>query len=145
ANQIDRKIPEVEIKARDLIAVPQGRITEAGVRKNTRIGIQYLAAWLSGNGAAAIDHLMEDAATAEISRAQLWQWLKRKVALADGDRFTPELFETYFEQEVRKLQSENGMNPAWRPKLEEAAKKYHELITAEDLDEFLTTESLHLL
>jgi len=145
ANQIDRQIPEVEIRARDLIAIPQGRITEAGIRKNIKIGIQYLAAWLSGNGAAAIDNLMEDAATAEISRAQLWQWLKRKVALADGHRFSRELFETYFEQEVRKLQSENGMNPAWRPKLEQAAKKYHELITAEDLDEFLTTESLHLL
>jgi malate synthase len=144
-NQIDRELPTVDIQPRDLIAIPEGKITETGVRKNISIGIQYLAAWLSGNGAAAINNLMEDAATAEISRAQLWQWLKRKVELKDGSRFTTELFEIYFNQEIQKLRSEGSLNPAWKPKLEEAANKFHELITAEDLDEFLTTESLHLL
>jgi malate synthase len=145
ANQIETRSPDGLIKEADLIAIPEGRITEAGVRKNISVGIQYLAAWLSGNGAAAINNLMEDAATAEISRAQLWQWLNRKVELSDGPRISQEVFETYFSQEVKKLRSEGGINPAWLPKLDLAATKYHELITAEDLDEFLTTESLNLL
>ncbi|MCH2215356.1 MAG: malate synthase A [Flavobacteriales bacterium] len=144
-NQIETRTPEGIIRAEELIAVPQGAITEAGVRKNINVGIQYLAAWLSGNGAAAIHNLMEDAATAEISRAQLWQWLKRRAELSDGSRLDEYYFDKLYTQEVQKLRIERAMNPAWKPKLELAADKYHELITAEDLDEFLTTESLDLL
>ncbi|MEM9051936.1 MAG: malate synthase A, partial [Bacteroidota bacterium] len=144
-NQIETRTPEGIIRAEELIAVPEGVITEAGVRKNINVGIQYLAAWLSGNGAAAIHNLMEDAATAEISRAQLWQWLKRKAELSDGPRLDDYYFDKLYNQEVQKLRTEGAMNPAWKPKLELAATKYRELITAEDLDEFLTTQSLDLL
>jgi malate synthase len=144
-NQIDEVSQTEVIKAEELIAVPNGRITEAGVRKNINVGIQYMAAWLSGNGAAAIHNLMEDAATAEISRAQLWQWLKLKVDLSDAPRLTPEKFDTFFNQEVQKLRSPQAMNPAWLPKLDMAAEKFYNLVTADDLDEFLTTESLQLL
>ncbi len=145
ANQIELISPNDTIKPADLIEVPSGEITEGGIRKNISIGIQYLSAWLSGNGAAAINHLMEDAATAEISRTQLWQWLKKKVILDDGTCFTNHVFEKLYGQELQKLRGEGGMNPNWQPKLEEAAEQYHKLITSKDLDEFLTTESLHLL
>src|SRR6185437_4660546 len=76
-NQLDRQRPDVSVDAERLLAVPEtpGEITEAGIRQNVSVGIRYLAAWLNGTGAAAIDNLMEDVATAEISRSQLWQWV----------------------------------------------------------------------
>jgi malate synthase len=104
-NQIDRKLLDFQVNANDLIAPSEGSITEAGVRKNIRVAIQYLAAWLSGNGCVPIDNLMEDAATAEIGRTQLWQWLNQSAQLDDGRRVTRDWLELLFEEEKALLVS----------------------------------------
>ena len=91
-NQIDRRRDDVQVTADDLLTVPEGQITERGLCQNIDVGIQYMAAWLGGNGCVPIYNLMEDAATAEISRAQLWQWVHQpNGVLADGRKITPEL------------------------------------------------------
>ncbi|MGP6178365.1 malate synthase A [Microbacterium sp. A196] len=105
-NQIDRQRPEVSITAADLLDVASapGRVTEAGLRNNLAVAVQYVAVWLSGNGAVAINNLMEDAATAEISRSQVWQQLRNSVVLADtGNTVTPELVERVLAEEVAAL------------------------------------------
>jgi malate synthase len=108
-NQIERTREDVQVTADDLLTVPQGEITERGLRHNIDVGIQYMAAWLSGNGCVPIYHLMEDAATAEISRSQLWQWVHHDNAiLADGRRITPELVKALFAEEVDKLRQRVG-------------------------------------
>ena len=95
-NQIHRKREDVHVTAKDLLEVPEGTITEEGLRTNINVGIQYIASWLSGRGAAPINNLMEDAATAEISRAQVWQWIRHpKGILEDGRKITKELFHCY--------------------------------------------------
>ena len=92
ANQLDRLRPDVVVTAKDLLTVPQGKISEAGLRNNISVAVQYMAAWLGGNGCVPINNLMEDAATAEISRAQLWQWVHHAAGvLDDGRRVTLEL------------------------------------------------------
>jgi len=100
-NQIDRKREDVQVTAADLLAVPEGTITEAGLRLNLSVGVQYLAAWLGGSGAVPINNLMEDAATAEIARSQIWQWRTHghisadqvRDAAGDADGPARELFE----------------------------------------------------
>ena len=83
-NNLDRMREDVEVSAADLLRVPEGRVTRSGLRNNIDVGLRYLAAWLGGNGCVPIHHLMEDAATAEISRAQLWQWVRHATPLEDG-------------------------------------------------------------
>ncbi|MBV1854719.1 malate synthase A [Catellatospora tritici] len=104
-NQLPRQRPDVEVAADDLLDVSTvpGRITRAGVRANIDVGIRYLQAWLGGNGAAAINNLMEDAATAEISRSQLWQWLRHEVVLDSGERVTRSLLQELIEAEMLEL------------------------------------------
>jgi len=102
-NQIDRKLEDFRVPADVLIAPSEGSITESGVRKNIRVAIQYLAAWLSGNGCVPIDNLMEDAATAEIGRSQLWQWVKHGSALDDGRKITQSWLDDLFEEEKALL------------------------------------------
>ena len=106
-NQKERLRPDVAVTAADLlsVAIDGGAVTEAGVRTNISVALQYLAAWLGGNGAAAINNLMEDAATAEISRSQLWQWLHRRVTLADGRPMTADLYSAVRGEELARLQS----------------------------------------
>src|SRR5690606_15453394 len=100
-NQIHRKREDVQVSAEDLVEVPTGNITEDGLRANISVGIQYIASWLSGNGAAPINHLMEDAATAEISRSQVWQWIRHPNGmLEDGRDITIELFHEIIEEEA---------------------------------------------
>jgi malate synthase len=96
---------DFKVNTDDLIAPSKGHITEAGVRKNIRVAIQYLAAWLSGNGCVPIDNLMEDAATAEISRTQLWQWLKQGALLDDGRQITLNWLDGLFAEENDLLKS----------------------------------------
>ncbi|HUO81837.1 MAG TPA: malate synthase A [Gammaproteobacteria bacterium] len=105
-NQLARLREDVEVTAADLLAVPAGDITEAGVRTNISVAVQYLAAWLGGLGCVPLYHLMEDAATAEISRAQLWQWIHHRSRLADGRTVTPELFETLLAEELSSLEQQ---------------------------------------
>ena len=135
-NQL-KKMPE-HIPGRDeMLKLHEGTRTEAGARENIRVGVQYLAAWLGGKGAVPLYNLMEDAATAEICRTQLWQWLKFEAPLDDGRRFTLDLFEQWFDEEVGLL--------AEVPNIAEAARLMHNMIVAEDLVEFLTLPAYELL
>ena len=103
-NQIaSGKQADFQVAAQELLTPPHETVTEGGVRTNINVGVQYLAAWLRGSGAVPIHNLMEDAATAEISRAQLWQWLHHGVKLEDGRALTPELMDTLFAEELEKL------------------------------------------
>ena len=123
-NQIFRKREDVQVEAKDLLEVPQGTITEEGLRTNVNVGIQYIASWLCGRGAAPIHNLMEDAATAEISRAQVWQWIRHpKGILEDGRNITKELFLTIKEEELQKIKVEVGETAFATEKFAEAAKE----------------------
>lgn len=109
ANQIWYKREDVHVTAADLLAVPEGQITEEGVRTNIRVGIQYIEAWLRGYGAVPINNLMEDAATAEISRAQVWQWIKhRRGVLPDGRKITTALVTQWLSEELQTLKQQIG-------------------------------------
>jgi malate synthase len=109
-NQLDKQRPDVHVQAADLLAVSKtpGEITEAGLRNTVSVGLQYLANWLAGNGAVAIFNLMEDAATAEISRSQIWQWLHNDIALAEGPTVTRELVEQIIADELDNIRSQLG-------------------------------------
>ena len=140
-NQLDRLREEVEgmISAADLLAVDKtpGEITEAGLRNNISVGLQYLATWLGGNGAVAIFNLMEDAATAEIARSQVWQWLHNDVTLADGPKITKELVEQYVGEELEKIRTGQGAD--FNEKLyAQAVTLFKEVALADDYAEFLT-------
>jgi malate synthase len=134
-NQKDRLRPEVRVTARDLVdvAIPNGAVTEAGVRANVSVGLAYLASWLSGNGAAAINNLMEDAATAEISRSQLWQWRVHRVALDDGTPLTPDRYAAIRDEELGDLRAASPDAP-WA----DAAALLDDLVGSDDYAEFLT-------
>jgi malate synthase len=135
-NQLS-KMPEHVPGQDQMLELHQGPRTEAGARENIRVGVQYLAAWLGGKGAVPLYNLMEDAATAEICRTQLWQWLKFEAPLADGRTFTVDLFEQWFDEEVGLL--------AEVPNIAEAARLMHNMIVADDLVEFLTLPAYELL
>jgi malate synthase len=109
-NQVERRRDEVHVEAGDLLAVPDtpGEVTEAGLRSNVNVGIQYISSWLRGNGAAAIYGLMEDAATAEIARGQVWQWIRHGASLDDGRAITPELVRELETSELEKIREEIG-------------------------------------
>src|SRR5581483_9706947 len=109
-NQLDRLRADVEVSGADLLDLPAtpGEVTEAGLRTNVNVGFQYISFWLSGRGAAAINSLMEDAATAEISRTQLWQWVHHGVALEDGRVVTQDLVRELLEEETAKIRTSVG-------------------------------------
>ncbi len=133
-NQIERKRDDVKITARDLLDFgPSGPITEAGLRQNISVGVQYLEAWLRGHGAVPLFNLMEDAATAEISRAQVWQWIRhREGKLNDGRKVTKELFRAVLGEELGKVQRFAG------DKFELARELFDRITTDDDFVEFLT-------
>jgi malate synthase len=134
-NQKDRLRPEVVASAGDLLdtSIDGGRVTEAGVRTNVSVALQYLASWLAGNGAAAINNLMEDAATAEISRSQLWQWRTQRVELKDGRPMTADLYATIRDEELGALRSSA---PSYR--WADAAQLLDSLVVDDEFVEFLT-------
>jgi len=139
ANQIDRQRPDVQVTAKDLLKLPAGTITEDGMRTNISVGIQYMANWLSGLGCVPLYHLMEDAATAEISRSQLWQWVHHPEAvLDDGRPVTLEMFRAMLDEEMAKIASEVGAARFAQIRYKEAAGLFAEIITADTLAEFLT-------
>jgi malate synthase len=109
-NQLDKLRDDVEVGPDDLLAVPEtpGEISEEGLRSNVNVGIQYISSWLRGNGAAGIYGLMEDAATSEIARSQVWQWLKHGASLDDGREITPELVRELEQSELEKVRDEIG-------------------------------------
>lgn len=135
-NQLS-KMPEPVPGRDEMLKLHEGARTEAGARENIRVGVQYLAAWLGGKGAVPLYNLMEDAATAEICRTQLWQWLRFQAPLDDGRSFTLDLFEQWFDEEVGLL--------AEVPNIAEAARLMHNMIVADDLVEFLTLPAYELL
>jgi malate synthase len=139
ANQISKQREDVQVSSRDLLKCPQGTITEAGLRNNISVGIQYMASWLGGNGCVPIYHLMEDAATAEISRTQVWQWVHHpRGVLEDGRDITPDLFNTILKEELANLRSEMGKSAFAAGHFEKAADIFAAIILDDTLDEFLT-------
>ena len=137
-NQIDKQRDDVNVVGADLLNFqPENPITEAGLRMNINVGVQYLGAWISGNGCVPIHNLMEDAATAEISRSQCWQWIRSpKGVLDDGRKVTKELFRELLADEVTKLKAEYGSR--WTKQYEDASRMFDELTTSDDFVEFLT-------
>jgi malate synthase len=133
------KVPDLEVTAKDLLQVPRGTITEAGLRSNVSVSIQYLAAWLGGLGCVPINNLMEDAATAEISRAQIWQWIKHPAGqLDDGRKVTAELFRTITYEELDKLQASLGGQAFASGNYQRAAALLDSITTAPDFETFIT-------
>ncbi len=147
ANQIHTsKQQKITIVASDLLEAPSGTITEEGVRVNINVGIQYIASWLSGTGAAPIHNLMEDAATAEISRAQLWQWIRNpKGILADGRKVTVEMYEQYKVEELEKIKQELGETAFETGRFDEAVELFDRLILNDDFEDFLTLPGYELV
>ena len=137
-NQIHVKREEVNVTAKDLLAVPAGEITEDGLRLNINVGLQYLEAWLRGNGCVPINNLMEDAATAEISRAQVWQWVRHKAKLSDGRAITKELVVQTMKEELEKLKKMLGADRFQNSKFELAAQLFEPMMISPNFDEFLT-------
>ena len=137
-NQISRRLDDVRISAADLVAVPEGEITEAGLRWNIDVGLRYLAAWLQGNGCVPIYNLMEDAATCEICRAQVWQWVKHGAKLSDGRTVTMELVRQAISEELEKLQTRLGTERFDSLGFKAAAEIYESMMTRADFPEFLT-------
>ena len=137
-NQIATAMPEANITAKDLLTVPEGPVTEKGLRQNLNVGILYLEAWLRGNGCVPLYNLMEDAATSEISRTQVWQWLKNRVTLADGRTLTPELYQQVFDEEVGAVRARLAEEGVGAGRYELAAQLFDRMIRSEELPEFLT-------
>ncbi len=139
-NQLDRQRPEVDVTAAQLldVRIPGGTITEIGLRTNVSVGIQYIASWLRGTGAAAINNLMEDAATAEISRSQVWQWIHHGVALAEGPRVTAELVTDIEREELEKIKSAVGDDAFSKGRYDEARAIFDGVALSEEFQEFLT-------
>jgi malate synthase len=144
-NQLDRMREDVDIGQAEMLQMHEGARTERGLRENIRVGVQYIEAWLRGRGAVPLYGLMEDAATAEISRAQIWQWLKFAAPLDDGRKVTPDLFKATLADEMAKVRE------ALTPKLydsgrfEEAVRLFSDMSLAQNFEEFLTLPAYRLL
>ncbi len=144
-NQLQVTRDDVNISAHDLVELPKGTVTEAGIRKNINVGILYTEAWLRGFGAVALYNLMEDAATAEISRTQVWQWLKNEVILEDGRQFNREMYNDIFNEEVEKILKEVGEDTIDSTKFELAINLFDKLVVSEEFEEFLTLPAYQYL
>ncbi len=144
-NQVDRLREDVVADANALLAPPPGSRTEAGLRHNIRVGIQYVEAWLGGLGAVPIYNLMEDAATAEISRTQIWQWLKHRAALDDGRTVTRALVQQLIAEELVRVRQEVGAARFDHGRFGEARALFETVATSDELQEFLTLPAYELL
>lgn len=146
SNQIDRTRDDVRVTAADLLKVPDGTITEAGLRTNISVGVQYLAAWLGGSGAVPINNLMEDAATCEISRAQVWQWIRHpKGVLTDGRQVTVELFRQVLAEELDKIRAQVGDEQYGQRHYQLASEIFDNITTSDEFVEFLTLPAYQYL
>ncbi len=139
-NQIDKKF-DYQITENDLLEIPKGEITEKGVRKNINVGILYIESWLMGTGAAAIYNLMEDAATAEISRTQIWQWLKNEAVLSDDRTLKREMILQWEFEELERIEKYVGEERFRKGKFNLAKELFNELIFSENFEEFLTLKA----
>jgi malate synthase len=139
-NQIARKRQDVTVSAADILKFePEEPITDQGLRTNVSVGVQYIEAWLRGSGAVPIFNLMEDAATAEISRAQIWQWIRHpRGVLSDGRKVTKELFRSVLREELEKIRSTVGAERIAKGKYTDAAELFEDLTTDDHFSDFLT-------
>ena len=143
-NQLANKHEDVKVTREDLLRVPDGTRTDAGLRQNVRVGIQYIESWLRGNGCVPLYHLMEDAATAEISRAQVWQWLHAKVTVGDQP-LDKDRFARVVEEEMQRIRKEVGDAKFQGGRFPEARDLFVRLSTAPRFEEFLTVPAYDLL
>ena len=143
-NQIAKKRDDVKVKAADLLAFgPESPITEQGLRTNINVSLQYIGSWLAGQGCVPINHLMEDAATAEISRSQIWQWIRNpKGELADGRKVTLDMFRRLLGEEHRKVNATRG---AVEARYDEAAWLLDRLVSSDDFVDFLTEPAYEMV
>jgi len=144
-NQLAVRREAVQVSARDLLAVPDGQITEEGVRGCTRVGVQYLESWLRGNGCVPLYHLMEDAATAEICRAQLWQWLHHGARTSDGVPVSVARFDRLLTEELSRIHEEVGAERLTAGVFPTAARLFEQMTKSDSFDEFLTLPAYELL
>jgi malate synthase len=145
-NQIARKRDDVHVTVADLLAIPDGTITEAGLRNNISVSLQYLESWLRGSGCVPINNLMEDAATVEISRAQIWQWIHHpKGVLDDGRKITIELFHQMMNEELEKLKAAIGEEQYKQRKFVNASLILDQIISSDNFVEFLTLPAYQYL
>ncbi|MDQ2767648.1 MAG: malate synthase A [Gemmatimonadota bacterium] len=144
-NQLGCLREDVHVTAAELLQTPTGTRTEDGLRLNVRVGVQYIEAWLRGNGAVPLYHMMEDAATAEISRAQLWQWIRHAAALDDGRVVTREMVARVVDEELVRIDEEVGSLRMRAGRFADAITLFLDLVNAKELPEFLTLGSYPLL
>ena len=144
-NQLALRREDVKVTARDLLTVPEGAISEEGVRGCIRVGVQYLESWLRGNGCVPLYHLMEDAATAEICRAQLWQWLHHGARTSDGAPVSVERFDRLLTEELSRIHEEVGAARLTGGVFPSAARLFEQMTKSESFDEFLTLPAYELL
>jgi malate synthase len=135
-NQIDKQLPDYHATAADLLQVPKGAITEAGLKQNVAVGLGYVEAWLRGIGCVPLFNLMEDAATAEISRAQLWQWVHHHAVLEDGRPVTVELVESTIKDELAR--AKGAVDAVRYAAYEQAADLMRQLVDSKKFTDFLT-------
>jgi malate synthase len=144
-NQLDTMRQDVTVGQRELLEVHQGTRTEAGLRENIRVGVQYIEAWLRGRGAVPLYNLMEDAATAEISRSQIWQQLHFNAALEDGQKVTRELFDRCLGEEMERVRGEVGADAYAAGRFPEAIELFRTMSTSAELVPFLTLPAYRLI
>jgi malate synthase len=144
-NQLDKQRDDVNVTRDDLFEVHQGERTEEGLRENIRVGVQYIEAWLQGRGAVPLYNLMEDAATAEISRAQVWQWLYHRAQLNDGREVTGDFLRKIIVDEMAKVRAAIGPTTYDAGRFEEAAELFTDMSLALDFEEFLTIPAYSLI
>jgi malate synthase len=137
-NQLQVSRDDVAVTASDLLRVPEGPITDEGLRHNIRVGVQYLEAWLGGQGCVPLYHLMEDAATAEICRAQIWQWVRHGAHTSDGQPITIKRFDATLQEELQVIAGETGAERYAAGHFDTAAQMFAAMIRQADFDEFLT-------
>jgi malate synthase len=144
-NQLHAKRDDVSAGQPELLKVHEGTKTEGGFRENIRVGVQYVEAWLRGRGAVPLYNLMEDAATAEISRTQIWQWLKHGAILEGGEKVTTPFFARCLDEEMRKIEAEIGSEAYRSGRFVEAVELFRRLSTSERLEPFLTLPAYELI
>jgi malate synthase len=144
-NQLDRLREDVVVSERDLLALPRGTRTEKGLRWNLRVGVQYLEAWLRGLGCVPLYNLMEDAATAEISRTQIWQWLQHRAALDDGRIVDSALVRELLASEMAAVRDEIGPSRFDGGRFADAVALFERLVFSTKFEEFLTVPAYELL
>ncbi len=144
-NQLSVMRDDVHVTPGELVQMHEGKRTEEGLRENIRVGVQYIEAWLRGRGAVPIYNLMEDAATAEISRAQVWQWIHLKAKLDDGREVTPEMFQTALKSEMERVKGEVGAKAFEGGRFPEAIKLFSDMSLADTFEEFLTLPAYRLI